>query len=79
MSSSDTFAALAADVSSTLACFLLHKKLSNDKCNKKQSILPCILEQILEESGDNAVFGCLVLEILQPCEVSLIFLLVDIL
>jgi hypothetical protein len=42
-SSSDTLAALAADVSLTLACFLLHKKLSNDKCSKKQTILPCIL------------------------------------
>ena len=42
-------------------------------------ILPCILEQILEESGDDALFGCLVLEILQPREVSLVLILVDIL
>jgi hypothetical protein len=42
-------------------------------------ILPRILEQILEESRDDAMFGCLLLEILQPCEVSLILLLVDIL
>jgi hypothetical protein len=46
---------------------------------KKQTILLCILEQILEESGDNGMFGCLVLEILQPREVSLILLLVDML
>ena len=42
-------------------------------------ILPCILEKILEESRDNAKFRCLLLEILQPCDVSLILILVDIL
>ena len=44
---------------------------------QKKLILPCILEQILEELRDNVMFGCLLLEILQPREVGLILLLVN--
>lgn len=84
MSSSETLIALDADASSTLACFLLLNELRDEnhkwrKPQMKKKDLPCIFQQILEESWDNPKFGGLLFEILQSCDMSFILLLIDIL